>query len=59
MFSIEIHFGLTEFRARIKWNDKVRSLIISLQSRADWYHRVKSSSKSIVLSDGGLLIFVM
>lgn len=23
IFSIEIHFGLTEFRARIKWNDKV------------------------------------
>lgn len=23
VFSIEIHFGLTEFRARIKWNDDV------------------------------------
>jgi len=25
VFSIEIHFGLTEFKARIKWNDDVRS----------------------------------
>ena len=24
VFSIEIHFGLTEFKARIKWNDDVR-----------------------------------
>ncbi|EIW83972.1 hypothetical protein CONPUDRAFT_50452 [Coniophora puteana RWD-64-598 SS2] len=24
VFSVEIHFGLTEFRARIKWNDNVR-----------------------------------
>lgn len=23
VFSVEIHFGLTEFRARIKWNDNV------------------------------------
>jgi hypothetical protein len=23
VFSIEIHFGLTEFKARIKWNDDV------------------------------------
>lgn len=23
VFSIEIHFGLTEFRARIKWNNNV------------------------------------
>ncbi|KAF9267818.1 hypothetical protein L218DRAFT_970647 [Marasmius fiardii PR-910] len=24
VFSVEIHFGLTEFKARIKWNDNVR-----------------------------------
>ena len=24
VFSIEIHFGLTEFKARIKWVDNVR-----------------------------------
>ena len=24
VFSVEIHFGLTEFRARIKWVDNVR-----------------------------------
>jgi len=23
VFSVEIHFGLTEFKARIKWNDNV------------------------------------
>ncbi|KAI6108131.1 hypothetical protein F5141DRAFT_1120837 [Pisolithus sp. B1] len=27
VFSIEIHFGLTEFRARIKWNDNVSSIV--------------------------------
>lgn len=26
VFSIEIHFGLTEFKARLKWNDDVRFL---------------------------------
>jgi len=26
VFSVEIHFGLTEFRARIKWTDNVRRL---------------------------------
>ena len=28
VFSIEIHFGLTEFKARIKWNDDVCSVSI-------------------------------
>lgn len=28
VFSIEIHFGLTEFRARIKWTDNVSFLIV-------------------------------
>ena len=28
VFSIEIHFGLTEFKARIKWNDDVRSISV-------------------------------
>lgn len=27
VFSVEIHFGLTEFKARIKWNDNVRICI--------------------------------
>ena len=26
VFSIEIHFGLTEFKARIKWVDNVRDM---------------------------------
>ena len=26
VFSIEIHFGLTEFKARMKWNEDVRKL---------------------------------
>ncbi|KAF9647981.1 hypothetical protein BDM02DRAFT_3155934 [Thelephora ganbajun] len=29
VFSIEIHFGLTEFKARIKWNDDVRSILFT------------------------------
>ncbi|KAI0694608.1 hypothetical protein BC835DRAFT_1274275 [Cytidiella melzeri] len=29
VFSIEIHFGLTEFRARIKWTDNVSLLLYS------------------------------
>lgn len=29
VFSIEIHFGLTEFKARIKWNDNVRPVLIA------------------------------
>ena len=28
VFSIEIHFGLTEFKARIKWNDDVRFISV-------------------------------
>ena len=28
VFSIEIHFGLTEFKARIKWNHEVRSISV-------------------------------
>jgi hypothetical protein len=28
VFSIEIHFGLTEFKARIKWNDDVRLISV-------------------------------
>jgi hypothetical protein len=28
VFSVEIHFGLTEFRARIKWVDSVSSYLI-------------------------------
>ena len=28
VFSIEIHFGLTEFKARIKWNDDVRFVFV-------------------------------
>jgi len=28
VFSIEIHFGLTEFKARIKWNDDVRFIFV-------------------------------
>lgn len=28
VFSVEIHFGLTEFRARIKWNDNVRAIFV-------------------------------
>lgn len=31
VFSIEIHFGLTEFKARIKWTDSVSPPIISEQ----------------------------
>ena len=27
VFSIEIHFGLTEFKARIKWTDNVSNLL--------------------------------
>jgi len=35
VFSVEIHFGLTEFKARIKWNDNVRNFgIISFYSYA-------------------------
>ena len=30
VFSIEIHFGLTEFRARIKWNDDVSFIFFSV-----------------------------
>ncbi|KAI0342873.1 hypothetical protein BDW22DRAFT_1407386 [Trametopsis cervina] len=33
VFSIEIHFGLTEFKARIKWMDNIHVLTISLSSR--------------------------
>jgi hypothetical protein len=29
IFSVEIHFGLTEFRARIKWVDNVRLRLLS------------------------------
>ena len=29
VFSIEIHFGLTEFKARIKWNDDVRFISVT------------------------------
>ncbi|KAH7884462.1 hypothetical protein F5I97DRAFT_1937901 [Phlebopus sp. FC_14] len=32
VFSVEIHFGLTEFKARIKWNDNVRILFSSFLS---------------------------
>ena len=28
VFSVEIHFGLTEFKARMKWKDKVCYLFI-------------------------------
>ena len=28
VFSIEIHFGLTEFKARIKWQDDVRFVFV-------------------------------
>jgi hypothetical protein len=28
VFSIEIHFGLTEFKARIKWTDDVRFIFV-------------------------------
>lgn len=38
VFSIEIHFGLTEFRARIKWNDNGRT---------------KYGPASIVYNEGG------
>ncbi|KAJ7153172.1 hypothetical protein C8R43DRAFT_885901 [Mycena crocata] len=31
IFSIEIHFGLTEFRARIKWIDNVRLPILKVK----------------------------
>jgi len=30
VFSVEIHFGLTEFKARIKWQDNVRLFILLL-----------------------------
>ncbi|KAG1739210.1 uncharacterized protein EDB91DRAFT_1053992 [Suillus paluster] len=30
VFSVEIHFGLTEFKARIKWNDNVRNFRVFL-----------------------------
>lgn len=30
VFSIEIHFGLTEFRARIKWTDNVGLGLINI-----------------------------
>ncbi|KAJ7170801.1 hypothetical protein C8R43DRAFT_875680 [Mycena crocata] len=33
IFSIEIHFGLTEFRARIKWIDNVRLPILRVEFR--------------------------
>lgn len=32
VFSVEIHFGLTEFKARIKWNDSVRLFGIFIAS---------------------------
>ena len=32
VFSIEIHFGLTEFKARIKWVDNVRKFLLSTMS---------------------------
>jgi hypothetical protein len=31
VFTVEIHFGLTEFRARIKWVDNVRLALLHLQ----------------------------
>ena len=31
VFSVEIHFGLTEFKARIKWVDSVSSLVQSIK----------------------------
>ena len=30
VFSIEIHFGLTEFKARIKWNDDVCFIFVGV-----------------------------
>ena len=30
VFSVEIHFGLTEFKARIKWMDNVRFFFLPL-----------------------------
>lgn len=37
VFSIEIHFGLTEFKARIKWVDNVRCVPSLLSRRTHKY----------------------
>ena len=43
VFNIEIHFGLTEFRARIKWVDNVSRLRIGVEPA---YHVLMHSINS-------------
>jgi hypothetical protein len=50
VFSIEIHFGLTEFRARIKWTDNVSNYLCYGKEMAYvclsyMLHRTKSDSE--------------
>ena len=51
VFSIEIHFGLTEFKARIKWNDNVGLIFLTssiiLNNHFLWFIRAKLNSMCI------------
>jgi len=52
VFSIEIHFGLTEFKARLKWTEDVGSLmlilVISADSQSRSTFRTRQNSKCVV-----------
>ncbi|KAI0784588.1 hypothetical protein C8Q75DRAFT_724303 [Abortiporus biennis] len=58
VFSIEIHFGLTEFRARIKWTDNVSTIGFMsntcIQLRP-LFCRAKFDSTFFIFSIGGLI----
>ncbi|KAG6330080.1 hypothetical protein ID866_9008, partial [Astraeus odoratus] len=54
VFSVEIHFGLTEFKARIKWNDNVSLRLHGVMHTADsWPLTIGTGPASIVYSESG------
>lgn len=58
IFSIEIHFGLTEFKARIKWVDNVRVVFLILflshaHDAVELQGRTRYGPASIVYNEGG------
>lgn len=55
VFSIEIHFGLTEFKARIKWNDNVSVKSTNLDAQTQQNQILKGKSQ-IVSSSISILI---
>ncbi|PPQ91717.1 hypothetical protein CVT25_012858 [Psilocybe cyanescens] len=49
VFSVEIHFGLTEFKARIKWMDNVSFFLLHLHHLIKIFHLIRDNGPAVIV----------